>query len=122
MGVKIDTKAYFKVLTVNALEIHANMADVLEAALREGAATAPAHLIVVLEGFEALAADITDLLHRFAGEMGSRRLSFVITGVPAGTARPALAGLNTVNTYQEAVDMVMMEALERELTDDQGDA
>lgn len=123
MGVKIDTKAYFKVLTVNGAGIYANMAELLEGELWRQSETVPRHLIVVLDKFAEVPEQLLNTLNAFAEHMAAERLSFVVTGMRptwGGKFREAFPGLNAVNTYEEAVDLVMMEELERELQAGEG--
>ena len=123
MGVKIDTKAYFKVLKVNGAGIYANMAELLEGELWRQSETVPRHLIVVLDKFAEVPEQLLNTLNAFAEHMAAERLSFVVTGMRStwgGKFREAFPGLNAVNTYEEAVDLVMMEELERELQAGEG--
>ena len=117
MKVKIDTKAHFKVFTVAGPEVHANMADELVAELSRQAQAPPRHLILVLDPPARVEDPVRDALSAFARQMAASQLSFVITGIlPVDKDMAAIAaGLNTAPTYEEAVDIVMMEELEREL-------
>jgi len=117
MKVKIDTKAHFKVFTLPGSGVHANMAGELVAELSRQAATEPRHLIMVLDPPARVEGAVMSALLEFAGQMAASQLSFVITGIlPVDKDMPAAAGgLNTAPTYREAVDIIMMEELEREL-------
>lgn len=117
MKVKIDTKAHFKVFTIISPGLHANMAEELGAELRQHAAGKPGHLIVVLEPPSRVDEGVLKMLRGFAEQMSAKNLSFVITGIlPVGKEIRMLTGdLCIAGTYQEAVDLVMMEEMEREL-------
>jgi hypothetical protein len=117
MKVKIDTKAHFKVFTVPGPEVHANMAGELVAELGRQAATAPHHLIMVLDPPARVEGAVRSALLEFGGKIAASQLSFVTTGILAvdRDMTAPVAGLNTAPTYAEAVDIVMMEELEREL-------
>lgn len=117
MEVKIDTKANFKVLTVEDPEIHANMAEELVSLLEAQSAGSPGSLILVFPQGTLLPDAVTAGLRAFGERAAGRPVSFVVTGVaaPRGHLAAGDPSLPLVRTLAEAIDLVMMETLEREL-------
>ncbi len=116
--VKIDTKEYFRVFHLSGEKLTEKMTEELGELLLQKLHEAPGHAIVVLpESADlpvALLTRLKDVQSRYAGD----QLSFVITPVTGEHKRkhPILRELNHAPTLQEAVDLVMMEKIERELT------
>lgn len=120
MLVKIDTKAHFRVLRITVPALHANMAEKLERLISEQMKTAPKNIILVLGEVTRIDPEIVGMLERLDRESRAGGVSFFVTEAGpsiSGTMKEAGVGgmLSLVPSFAEAVDLVMMEGLEREL-------
>lgn len=116
--VKIDTKENFRVFEVIPSEIHANMAgDFREIFLQAAAGTA---VIVDWKNVTVAEKAVLAVFAEAQTRYQQANQSFVMTAVAPGVLAsikelPGYETLNIVPTFREAVDLVMMEQLEREL-------
>jgi anti-anti-sigma regulatory factor len=120
MIVKIDTKAHFTVFTLGTGAVHANMAGELEDLLGKHLAARPHNIILVVQGVSSIDAAVTKVLKKIRERAEAAHVSFVIAGVSPQTAASlgALAPdgfFPVTRTLTEAIDLVMMEELERDL-------
>jgi anti-anti-sigma regulatory factor len=120
MVVKIDTKAHFSDLSPDTTSVHANMAGELEDLLGERLAAEPYNIIVVMKGVSSIDAAVVKVLKKTGKQARDAGVSFVVAEIPPEIA-PLLqqatgdGALETTKTLREAVDLVMMEQLERDL-------
>lgn len=122
MWVKIDTKAYFKIFTPVSPVIYANMAEEIRKFFLEALSISPYDAIVDWKEVKEIAGEIVALFAEIQAACLDRRRSLVMTGIGEGLGRslkglPGYESWNVAPSYREAVDLVMMEKLERELLD-----
>lgn len=115
---KIDTKADFSLIRVSPEETTAKMAEDLRKTLLKSAKTSPFDVILVLE--DPQQAPSSDFLKETASIQArylAENHSFYLTPVPPKWKQEIseMNGLNTTPTLEEAIDMVMMENMERDL-------
>lgn len=120
MVVKIDTKAHFSVLSVDTACVHANMAGELEDLLGEHLAAEPYNIIVVMKGVSSIDAAAVKVLKKAGKQAHDAGVSFVLAEIAPEIAsgmlpQPGEGGFETTKTLREAIDLVMMEQLERDL-------
>lgn len=122
MLVKINTKKDFKVFELISPELHANMAVELKNSLWENEAPHRQNVVLDMSQVKCIEAPVIKALEEVQMLYNAGKLSFVVAALPPAVMR-SCAGitgfdrLNTVPTLAEAKDMVMMENLERELSD-----
>lgn len=115
---KIDTKADFSLIRVSPEETTAKMAEDLRKTLLKSAKTSPFDVILVLE--DPQQAPSPDFLKETASIQAhylAGNHSFYLTPIPPKWKQEIseMNGLNTTPTIEEAIDMVMMENMERDL-------
>lgn len=120
MFVKIDTKAYFRILTLTTPILHANMAEKVQALLEQNMATPPGNVILVFEAVTAIEPAVAQVIRAAKAEAGEKQVSMVWTGLGRGLRKALCGGEETLAaavapTLEEAIDLVMMEQLERDL-------
>lgn len=73
--------------------------------------------IIVLEEVKSIDEEIAEKLAQVQAIYNDKNLSFVVTGSREINRKIEDAGISATPTLQEAIDLVMMEQLERELWD-----
>lgn len=121
MKVKIDTKEHFHQITPEEPEISAILAESWRRLLETYAAMTPYNLVVSLERVSAMAPESLEVLVEQLHRSRSSRHSLAIF-IPAisplrNTDDSYLERLEPVLTLEEAIDLVTMESLERDLLD-----
>ena len=121
MKVKIDTKEHFHLIVPEESAISAIMAEPWHRLLETYAAMAPFNLVVSLEQVRTMAPECLEALEEQVHRSRSNRHSLAVflptvspLRIPANTY---LEKLEPVQTLDEAIDLVAMESLERELLD-----
>ncbi|HEX5552848.1 MAG TPA: STAS domain-containing protein [Chitinophagaceae bacterium] len=119
MFVKIDTKEHFRIFSLTVPSVHANMADELRESLLDGLAVPPRDIILDLGDVTQMDTAILAVLEDVGAAAEAGKASFVLTEITpslAGIFKAPLASrrLNAARTLTEAIDLVMMERLERE--------
>lgn len=120
MFVKIDTKAHFRILTLLRPVLHANMAEEMHAILQENMETPPGNIILVFDGVTAIDEAVIQAIAAARQRAGQSQVSMIFTGLDhrlseaLGPHRDTLTAA-MVPTLEEAIDLVMMEQLERDL-------
>lgn len=120
MLVKINTKENFKVFEVIPTEIHANMAEELQAVFQNALQAPPESAIVDWKNVQSVDEALVDFFGQIRTDYRNHSASFVMTGVnPVLSSSlkncPGFENWNLAPTLREAIDLVMMEKLEREL-------
>lgn len=119
MIVKIDTKENFKVFELLPVEIHAIMADELQALFIHQGQIPPYDAIVDWKNVRLVEKPVVDIFNAVQSYYQDNHYSFVMTGIDHVNESfkkiPGFDAFNIVPTMAEAVDWVMMEKLEREL-------
>lgn len=120
MFVKIDTRPDFRILRPIISELHANMADELGKKILYNMNTPPHHLILEMDEVTILNTRIVEELWEIQSLAVAKGFSFYLTGITVSVANelskiPAFKKLNKTPTLKEAIDLVMMDKLEREL-------
>jgi anti-anti-sigma regulatory factor len=120
MFVKIDTKAYFRVFRVTTPSLHANMAEELRSLILENMAVPPGNVILDLKEVTNIDSEVAEIFVNIHTSEAAGKTSFIITGIGTKVAEeleniPTVRQLKLASTFSEAVDLVMMEEVEREL-------
>lgn len=115
MEVKIDTKEHFRIFRIKNIIFPANMSEDLSVCLLENTNKPPGNAIVVVEEVKNMDEEIVEALARVQAIYNGKNLSFVVTGGREINRKIEDSGISTAPTLQEAIDLVMMEQLEREL-------
>lgn len=120
MFVKIDTRPDFRILKLNTPIIHANMADEFLHLIVENLSAPPYHLILDMEEVSDMEPPVPEKVPKMQSFALEKGYSFFMEGVHGKVADklnnlPGFNKANTVSTLAEAIDMVMMEKMEREL-------
>ncbi len=117
--VKIDTKADFSMIKVSKEEVAEKMSASLKSVLADKKNEAPGNIILILPQTEKL-----NLSERTINEIKSAQddslkddLSFIITPISNQALNEKLKEkeINFTPTLPEAIDMIMMEKLERDI-------
>lgn len=116
--VKIDTKEHFRIFYLSGDKITEKMAEEVPGLLLQKRKEAPGHGILVLPATSDLPPAFLTELKEVQSRYANDQLSFIITPVNNALQKkhPLFAPLNHAPTLAEAIDLVMMEKLERELT------
>lgn len=117
--VKIDTKPHFRIFHLSGEEITEKMAGELKNILAEKHSETPGNAIIVLpEDIHLSEADFT-LFEEIHAAFVQQNLSFWLAPVNNELQKkyPLFDKLPHTPTLQEAMDMVMLEELEREMSD-----
>ncbi len=117
--VKIDTKTYFRIFYLSKDEVAANMAEVLKEKLLLKRKEKPGHALLVLPETDAFSPEFFATLEEIQSVYSSDSLSFIITPVPGRLKKkfPPFEKIHHAPTLRESIDIVMMEKLERELSE-----
>ncbi|TAN21678.1 MAG: STAS domain-containing protein [Chitinophagaceae bacterium] len=120
MFVKIDTRPNFKILRPVTAQIHANMAGELSRLILENMDAPPHHLILEMDEVTGLEPAIITMLEEMQTIAKRKGYSFYMSGIAHLLKAkinhvPSFKRLNKAPTLAEAIDMIMMEKLEREL-------
>jgi anti-anti-sigma regulatory factor len=120
MFVKIDTKAHFRILTLLRPVLHANMAEEMHAILQQNMKAPPGNIILVFDGVTAIDDAVVRAIVAARQQAGQKQVSMICTGLDhrlSEAFRPHGDTLTAaiVPTLEEAIDLVMMEQLERDL-------
>lgn len=120
MFVKIDTRPDFRILRPVTDQIHANMADELRKLILENMDTPPHHLILRMDEVTGSEPAVITMLEEMQTIAKMKGYSFYMSGIPDLLKAevdhvPSFKRLNKAPTLAEAIDMTMMEKLEREL-------
>ena len=120
--VKIDTKEKFCIFRLDAGPITEKMAGELRDRLLEHKTQSPGNVIVVLPENTPVSQAVLSVLSTLQNTYRTLRHSFVISPVSTSQRRqqPAWQELDTTPSLQEAIDLVMMEEVERELLGPEG--
>lgn len=120
MQVKIDTKENFHVITIQETELTANMTEQLQVSLLTFLKNPTKNVVLVLKDIikmdDAAAESIINIQQNFY----EHSVSFVICNLQPGIqqmldATGLLELMNEVPTQEEAIDIIHMEEIEREL-------
>ncbi|MBA4167836.1 MAG: STAS domain-containing protein [Chitinophagaceae bacterium] len=120
MKVKIDTKEKMHVITIHEPDIAANMTEKMDKALTALLDQNVKNVVINMQDIKKLdnaaAACFIKLQHLF----NERQASFVVCNLQSGVkellaSRDLLGQLNITHTESEAMDIVQMEELEREI-------
>lgn len=117
MEVKIDTKEHFRIFRVKNAVLYANMSGDLMDDLLKYVDKLSQSAIIVLEEVKSIDEEIAEKLAQVQAIYNDKNLSFVVTGSREINRKIEDAGISATPTLQEAIDVVMMEQLERELWD-----
>lgn len=120
MFVKIDTRQDFKILRPVIPKLHAIMADELGKDVLDIMGTPPHHLILEMKEEAFRIPELAERLWEIQSLAATKGYSFIICGMKDSSNAefnkiPAFKNLNKVPTLAEAIDMVMMEKLEKDL-------
>lgn len=120
MFVKIDTRQDFKILRPVIPKLHAIMADELGKEIIDNMSTPPHHLILEMDEVVFRIPELAERLGEIQSLAAAEGYSFIICGMKGSLDTelnkiPAFKNLNKVPTLAEAIDLVMMEKLERDL-------
>lgn len=123
MKVKIDTKERFHVITIQEPVLSANMTELLENKLSEILKDDIKNVVLNLKDTESLDNVAITAIAALQQEFYRQRASFVICCIQAGVKTQLEAAglaeeLNTAPTESEAMDIVQMEEIERELDEE----
>ena len=119
MACKIDTKETFKIITPNSSNLDSNLAVELTEHLNQSEQSGQS-AIIDFQFIDACSLDSVQFLSNWHHQMYQNNVSFVLTHVP-DVVKSKLAesdGFDTLNitpTLIEAIDIVAMEDIEREL-------
>ena len=114
---KIDTKDSFSIFHLSEEEITENMSDNLKNALAKNRNEKPGNLILTLPEEGSPSPSFIEDVKRIQADYLKENLSFILAPVPAEREKrfSAIRELNHTPTLKEAIDMLMMEVLERDL-------
>ena len=120
MEFKIDTKSNFSIITPVTTTVNANLADILAEKCQEIRQSGSLHLIIDLHHCTALEADAISSLVSLHEESYSNDYSLVFTGITDKVMTILKEDetdllINVAPKMQEAIDIVSMEILERDL-------
>lgn len=124
MFVKIDTRQDFKILRPVIPKLHAIMADELGKDIIDNMKKPPYHLILEMDETVFPIPKLAEKLWEIQSLAAAKGYSFIICGMkdtlhPELNKIPAFKNLNKAPTLAEAIDMVMMEKLERDLLEEE---
>jgi anti-anti-sigma regulatory factor len=124
MEFKIDTKSTYTNIKPVTGRIDANLTDTLAEKLRETGQTVRSNYIIDLSSCQNMDADAPEALVSLHEICYSNESSLVFTGLNASLLKQMKstdAGmiLNLAPTLQEAIDIISMEILERDLFNDE---
>lgn len=126
MKVKIDTKEHFHLIVPQEPLFTANMAEQWRDTLISHAAMTPFNLVISLQEVTFMDSSCLSMLSQQVQKSHQDHHSVAIHIPPHSPLRSGEASeithLDPVFTLEEAIDLVAMESLERELLDDADDA
>lgn len=114
---KIDTKENFSVITPQISEINSNMADELIVCCDE-LQKDDKSAIIDFVNVESIDADTIKKVEAIHPDFYSKNLSFALCNLSAGLRSSFSQEVNITPTLIEAIDIISMEGLERELMGD----
>ena len=118
MNIKIDTKEKFTVITPEEKLISANMSEELVAVLTAFLQKDIPHVILCLKSVESIDQISADKLLSIQNQFYENNASFVICEVNRNNTSLFDNSCNITPTVSEAMDIVQMEEIERELFND----
>jgi len=124
MNVKIDTKEKFTVITLNEPYLTANMTVDLESILKSYLAKEIPHIVLNMEKVQKLNEETGEIIAVIQQQFYENNHSFIICGLQKEPEdmldkMELLELMNVTPTESEAWDIVQMEEIERELTNDE---
>ncbi|HLX91712.1 MAG TPA: STAS domain-containing protein [Puia sp.] len=123
MKVKIDTRAKFHVITINELELAANMTADLDSRLLALMQNDVKNLVLNLKDIKTMDIAAAEHLVSLQQNHYEQNASFVVCSLQKPVEQfleqaDLLELMNAVPTESEATDLVIMEEIERDLLDE----
>jgi anti-anti-sigma factor len=119
---KIDTREKFYVIKIEEIDLSANLADDFTELLTNCLDTMPKNSIINLNKVDTISTEIIQQLVSFQEFSVENNISLVFCGLTKGVKsilsnQNLLDIIHTTPTESEAVDMIYMEEMEREMWD-----
>jgi anti-anti-sigma factor len=119
---KIDTREKFYVIKIEEIDLSANLADDFTELLTNCLDTMPKNSIINLNKVDTISTEIIQQLVSFQEFSAENNISLVFCELTKGvksilSTQDLLDIIHTTPTESEAVDMIYMEEMEREMWD-----